>query len=212
MATDPNEKIEGLERPNTPPMPLPGTGTDLGGADRQPAHVVKLYMSQCVEGGWVQDTADGRTIDVDTTFQYVVNLEFESPEKAKAFMARDDIDQISGTMAKTMESMAQETLGLEIQRDFLPESYPDGQIPKDVHNGFTPNTIMDMNIVATDFIGVMRATYPDLGLTGAAVDEGSVNQLPGCYFGIPEDKAAIPASPEEAANAGLFRNSNSLNL
>ncbi|MCB1682215.1 MAG: hypothetical protein KDI65_09810 [Alphaproteobacteria bacterium] len=209
MATKPDIQTEDMERaqPGGSALPLPGGGEELGARGGVPANVVQLYMSQCVEGGWERDTADGRTMPVNTTFNYIVNLEFESADKAKAFMARDDLDQISNTMTRTMESMAHETLGLEIVRDFLPESYPDKQIPDDVHRQFTPNTIMDMNIVAGDFVNVMRATYPDIGLVRASVDEGSVNQLPGCYYGVPDDLAHAPAADEDQTIGAGLRNS-----
>lgn len=204
MATNPQDKAEdsGGSGLNGPALPLPGGGDAPGGNGGQAANVVKLYISQCVEGGWQREGADGRTLRVDSTFAYGINLEFESAEKAKAFMARPDLDQISNTMMRTMETMAQETLGLEVHRDFLPESYPDGQIPDNVHRQFTPNTVMDMNIVAQDFADVMRATYPDSGLTGATLDEGSVNQLPGCYYGIPDDLATAPNADEKAVGLG----------
>ncbi len=159
-----------------------------------------LLVDQCVEGGWETTTQDGRILEVDTTFVYGVQLVFEDAEAAQKFLDREDISEVERTMIHTMREAASGKIELELNRDFLPESYPDGVVPDDTTTSLTPNTLWEMNdYVIPDFLAIMQSTYPDIGLVGASVMEDDINQLPGCYDGVPDNLAAKEAEQSDVS-------------
>ncbi len=187
MSTPDTSEIENQEQPsdNTTSGLMPNIVPESSS--------VAFHMMQCVEGGWERETADGRMLDVDSNFSYVVDLQFENKAGLDAFFAREDFDEVNETMIRTMREMTQETFDIELERDFNPLSYDTGVLPDDTTKQFADTTIYDLDsAVLPDFVNIMNSAYPDLGLVGATVDPNSVNQSPGCFEGVPNNLAELP--------------------
>ncbi len=159
-------------------------------------------VHQCISGGWETETESGRVLETDTTVHYNVVLEFEDSDAQKAFLERDDAPEIVNTMDATVRSMTQDTLSLEIPRDYEPGAYADGVVPEDPTLSLSDNTLNELNEYdMQDFTRIMQETYPDIGLVGATVDGESATQLPGCYQGIEGDIGQ--AAPTESLDADI---------
>ncbi|MGN7438942.1 MAG: hypothetical protein ACTHOO_09905 [Alcanivorax sp.] len=180
------EQINTTEPDSASQMPTIGL-SDLG----MPSGAgLNLSVSQCVEGGWITEHENGSTFDTDGMFHYTVELEFENQQKIDELLSRDDLSEIHNTMTNTITELSGLMLTWERGWDNDPDAYPDGVVPENPEKSFTDFAIEGFNEdILPEFVDIMKATYPDIGLTGATMSPGTGLETPGCYQGGPENLA-----------------------
>ena len=151
---------------------------------------LNLHVSQCVEGGWIVEHENGSTFDIDGTFDYTVELQFDSQAKVDELLARDDAEEIRNTMINTLTELSEDMLKWERGWDTDPDAYIDGVIPDNPEKSFSEFAIEGFNEdILPDFVNIMNASYPELGLSGAVINPDTGRDSPGCYQGGPENLA-----------------------
>ena len=159
--------------------------------------LVGITVDHCIEGGWETSTDDGRSWETDGTFHYSVVLEFESKEKADQFLDSDDFDVMRNTMVATVKELSSDTLRWERGWDSDPDAYDDGVIPDKPEDGFSNFSFEGFDdYILPEFVDIISATYPDIGLVGAFVTDDSGSETPGCFQGIPSHLANGTSDPQ----------------
>lgn len=128
------------------------------------SYIYSIEISQCVPETHFEDTLyQGSPPTAEATFDYQIDLYFDSAEALAAFEAHPQRQEIVGTLKQSTIENGRETLILEQLRDRLSEIYPNAD-----KESFNDNTIIDFATTLAPLINIINEQY------GSNIRQGNI--------------------------------------
>lgn len=139
----------------------------LGLESEQHIAVIKGY--NCTEA-YISPDNDGNFYAAQRPYHYDIVLEFQDRESRQAFVKDRDVTDHVNTIMKTTESMMQETLQLENERDFdnglKGADLNDPSIIEGINNEGTHG---DIDYIEGELGAIFQSTFPDAGIASVKI-------------------------------------------